>query len=481
MGSDRITSSESARWLFAENFSTSFALWVGTAGFILTIATFYPGFLSDDALDQFGQALSFRFDDWHPPAMALLWSAIDHVWIGAQPMLLLQAGLYWGSVFFLLRAIPRPDNRYLRWAIIASLFSPAILNFLGVIEEDTQLATCWVFVAARCYYRRSAGSEPSRVEKAILLILTAYGAVLRQNSAFVAGPLVLYLLVGRIVMTRVWQTAAVYLTVLIGCAVATAAMNHAIDATPRHAIRGLMNFDLAGMTLRSGENVFPFTINADEVTRLAACYGDGISHDKLIWGDCSFVWNRGMSAPLTDAGYVETWLRTIARHPISYVAHRLTFFARFGGLVSLQPTHAFWNDGSAPNTYGFVVHRHALFYLLKGAVYGALATPFLRVGFWLVAGCVLIWLARRHRRIDGPRRRFVEMTGVVSVLYLLTYLPFGVAPDFRYAYPAILLTTFGLCAQTLTLRAVWLAAIARISATRLSGWRQRAEKTGLSA
>ncbi len=73
-----------------------------------------------------------------------------------------------------------------------------------------------------------------------------------------------------------------------------------------------------------------------------------------------------------------------------------------------------------------------------------LATPLLRVGCWFFAALGLWWLALRPD-VKPEARAFSVMGTVTSLLYLLTYLPFGVAPEFRYAYPAIMLTTFSGC------------------------------------
>src|SRR5690242_857009 len=114
-----------------------FAVITALAGFALTILTFYPGFMSVDSLAQFEQGLAFHFDDWHPPIMAFAWSLLDAFRPGPEPMLLMQAGLYWGGVYYLLSAIPTRSTA-VRWIVAALLFSPALLNFAGVIWVDVQ-------------------------------------------------------------------------------------------------------------------------------------------------------------------------------------------------------------------------------------------------------------------------------------------------------------------------------------------------------
>ena len=430
--------------------SDRFAFGFCSVGFLLTMAAFYPGFAPPDALDQYQQGLSGHYSDWHPPIMALLWSNLDRVWSGPQPMLLIQAGLYWCATALLLDSVPGSSPRLVRWAIAAACISPAILCSLGVIEKDTQLTVSWVLAAVICYRQRTAGFEPSWAAKLGLLVMVTYGALLRQNSGLVAGPLVLYILIARPVLGRLWTTLVLYGCVAAVFVVMAASLNIALDADRTHVLRGLLNFDLAGISLRSGENLFPFAVDPAEMKRLDTCYDGGTWHNNLVWGDCAFIWQRGLATPLSDGSYIHAWLSAIARHPLAYALHRLTYFARFSGLVTLQPTHGFWTDGTPTNDLGFATYRHPLFYALKYYVYAGLATPFLRVGFWLAAsGTLALWCMRRPVS-DVVCRRFAMLAGLLSFAYILTYLPFGLAPDFRYVHIAVVLTTFGYAAVAAT-------------------------------
>ena len=114
--------------------------------------------------------------------------------------------------------------------------------------------------------------------------------------------------------------------------------------------------------------------------------------------------------------------------------------------MTLQPTRGFWTDGEPEVALGFAVHHHALFYALKYYVYAGLATPFLRVGFWLVASGALAYWALRGSMGQSVRGNFAGAAAILSFLYILSYLPFGLAPDFRYVHLAIVLTTFGVMA-----------------------------------
>jgi hypothetical protein len=55
-------------------------------GIIVTVAIFYPGYLSPDSLVQLSQGRSGVFNDWHPPVMSWLWGIFDRMIPGPLAM-----------------------------------------------------------------------------------------------------------------------------------------------------------------------------------------------------------------------------------------------------------------------------------------------------------------------------------------------------------------------------------------------------------
>ena len=69
-------------------------------------------------------------------------------------------------------------------------------------------------------------------------------------------------------------------------------------------------------------------------------------------------------------------------------------------------------------------------------------TPLFRMGTWLVA-CVLLCVVAWRRRAT-PEGAFVLGVCGSGALYVLSYLPLGVACEFRYVYWAVLASAAGL-------------------------------------
>jgi hypothetical protein len=84
---------------------------------------------------------------------------------------------------------------------------------------------------------------------------------------------------------------------------------------------------------------------------------------------------------------------------------------------------------------------NAWFMAVKGLHDRLAPTPLFRAGTWLsvcIAWCVLAW-----RRRATPAGAFLIGTCGSAVIYMATFLPVGVAGDFRYALWAVLAALAG--------------------------------------
>ena len=63
-------------------------------------------------------------------------------------------------------------------------------------------------------------------------------------------------------------------------------------------------------------------------------------------------------------------------------------------------------------------------------------TPIMRAGTWLLIDIVILAFAWRRR--ETPEGAFAIGACGSAAIYVLTFFPVGVAPDFRYAYWTVL-------------------------------------------
>jgi hypothetical protein len=379
------------------------------AGFAASLALFLPGDMRDpDAIEQYAQSLSFHFTDWHPPAMALLWWVTNHLWRGPQGLLLLQLASYWAAAFFVLRAV-EPFVTAPRFAIIvAVLCVPCLVGLLGQIEKDTQLACAWAFAACVVFGWRSGGRTAPWWLTGVVLVVVAYGAIVRHNAAVAVGPIAVYAATGRPVRASARQTVVSYALATVLALSASQALNAALAVQRTGIARALMAFDLIGVSVRTGQNELPFALSSVDFGRVKGCY-DGMSQDAYIFNGCSFVWPAidGTS----DRAMTIAWARAIVHHPLAYAAHRSGVFRQLAAKRSSESLGHFAK----------VVFARPLPYFI-----------------WLIGLTIVAWrLGATQADLIPGARWFVQAELAVAGLYVATLLPGAPAADFRYVFPVI--------------------------------------------
>jgi hypothetical protein len=130
------------------------------------------------------------------------------------------------------------------------------------------------------------------------------------------------------------------------------------------------------------------------------------------------------------------WLAAILHHPIAYLQHRSAFMWNFLAADNLT----MWTADVEHPTKKVFADRTA-FNVLVAAHDVLKPTPFLRVGFWLLA-CIIVCCLSWKR--SGPREAAFALAVCGSAtIYVLSFYALGVASDFRYGYWAVLAAIAG--------------------------------------
>jgi urea transporter len=108
---------------------------VVAAGCVLVLASFYPGYMSADSLDQLGQARQGMLNDHHSPVMTMLWAFLDRLWPGPQGIVLFHNVCFWSGTAILCGLA----FRRMTFAILATFsmgLAPPIFALLGTAWKD---------------------------------------------------------------------------------------------------------------------------------------------------------------------------------------------------------------------------------------------------------------------------------------------------------------------------------------------------------
>jgi hypothetical protein len=406
---------------------------IGTAAIGATVAAlglahwlaFRPGIMVWDSIRQYGQALSGRYDDWHPPAMNWLWHVLLRVEAGPGPMLVVQLVLYWGGTGLLAMAAARRGRWLLAGTVVAIALLPMFVVLEGTVLKDSLMAGCLLSAAGILAWRPANGW--ARIAVAVLLVVAA---TLRFNAVPAIVPLALAAMPERWTATRARLLGA-------GVAVAIALLavmplaNRLLDAQSSGVEYSLITYDLGGITYYSSDDAFPPMPPVKDARAInTGCY-TSISWDRYAWwGDAPCAIGFGtVRAAFAASGKSPAlwWLGQVARHPLAYAMHRLGHFNRNIRLwtrdtalptLSLKSDPNDWNLQVAPNRLSVAIERLAT--RSEGTILG---WPV----WWIVlgAGALAFWPGDGRRGVATP----LLWSGL---LYAASFLPLSVASEVRY-------------------------------------------------
>jgi hypothetical protein len=418
------------------------------AGFVLTLAAFYPGLMSADSIDQWQQGHAWSFYDVHPPMMSALWGLLDRVVQGPALMLVLHNLLFWGGLLLFWRAA-RVKAGALALAFIALGFMPQTWALLSTIWKDVGLGACFLLASALIYVAAGKGSRAALLASCPL-IFYGYGA--RLNAAPAVLPLALW---SGFVACRVFPQlharargrnvvpialGLVYfatLTVAIG--VVTKAL---IKGNTLYPYQQVLLFDLAAISKETGQSQFPEYIaraenfSTDAVSR--AYYPATVN--TLIYGAPPLLKITG------DAGNVAAlrakWLEVVPANKLTYLKHRWAAFSWLTGFNTQDVAQAFFPASGMNNPPQFRRPLNSLTRALTSYFFFFSRSIFFRGFFWILLSAGLVYLSIRLK-LDGDLEA-VFVLSVSGLLYALGYFFYSPSAEFRYLWWTMLASSVSL-------------------------------------
>lgn len=397
---------------------------------------FLPGTFIPDTLDLCAQALTGRITTWHAPVLAGLWG-----YFRPAPDLMLVASVttFVVSCYLVLRSRLRP------WVAVTVTIgiavAPVTLGWLTTHVKDLWLTVGFLATLAALSVLRRAASRRQRLIALVVAVAMSWLTV-ASRSVSVVPVTCLWLTVSpmaALVDLRAvgrWRSGA-YVVGLAGLvalvsvgsqAVLNAAVIHPTDT---YVAQATYQFDLAGLSVRTGENLFP-----PGSLRRGSTIDDIRAHFRPEAGD---GWLYGEETPLIHpirtAAVVEAqrtaWIDAVREHPLGYVQMRSEYtlgLLGFRGEVS-----GVFDKGSRPETWDYacdVPERR-----LPG-VQSVVADWLATASSWpIFRGWVFVALLVASSLFTGLRRcaesRALLAGGLAN---LATIIVLGISPTFRYSW-----------------------------------------------
>ena len=397
---------------------------------------FSPGFMSDDTLYQYRQAMGLAaLNNTHPIIMAMLWRFLARVSDSTGTMLLFHQLLYWSTItLFVLLVTKRLAYRI--GLLLAIGFCPPLVIISLHIWKDVGMMCALALACATLLgyirYRHWAWL--------VVTALALFYAVAVRINGFIPALFLLfffaYVVVDRLKLGAMKKAALGALMVAalsLSYFQSIAALNAKI--TEKSYVLGtLLVWDLAEISLAKGEDVMPayiLRVGTGPVLKDLARVRVREANYPL-WAVISpFPAQEYQSRLLPD------WLSVVAANPAAYLKHRGHVFLTMLG-IGTPKTYYPYHPGIDNNEFGFkfnhITEQKAGSYF-RGFDRLA-ATPFYKVWVYLLL-CVVTFVitCRRLWRMDGKKDEnalaaAVALSGIAnmgSLFFLAT------AADYRYA------------------------------------------------
>lgn len=401
--------------------------------FLATFIAYLPGFMSPDSIDQYTQSITGNYKDWHPPAMAILWSLLNRFYNGPVSMLFFQLFLFWCSIYFLSRI---SDSR--RWFAILLVFSfmPFVQNFIGYIIKDVQmvfsLLLAFAIICNALLLRRTA----YLYEIIISGLLLIYGGCVRPNAVSALLPLSFLWActfpITKQVLHKVIIAIAFLFVVLI---IQNVIIPVVIKPEKSYSEVKLYLHDITSIYINTGEKFYPDFLNEGDYFDVdtTAAYYHVATFDKAWWMKKGILTDDIRLGDSRVKQLQKLWFKAIRKYPFVYLKARLEGALYFLRLKNRSDEFYFFFPWIHPNKYGFTYERNFLSNILLDWVEVHRKMPYMKPWFWIIINLILIpfiWL------VNDKKIRLCSLSLLISSLlyFLPQVLLFQTDTDFRYFY-----------------------------------------------
>ncbi len=389
----------------------------------LQLVAFHWGVVMPDTVEQYRQALTAQYDDWHPPVTAALWRLIMRVHQGTGGILLFDIALYWSGIGLIARRLLRDGRTAAAILIVAVAMLPIPFGQMGAILKDPLLAALCVLVTG--IIMNDGQHHP--IGRAIALVALVIATATRFNALFATLPLLLAL--APVASLATWPRRIIVTTAGAATLVASSWLINVAILQPHRSepIFSLVNFDLGGIAAFGGSNPYPSMNDVESARLTRLCYDPGHYNPSYLPA-CNEVEN-GLAeyAHHHHVAATRLWITAISRAPISYLRHRIAHLnLNWRFLVPNVPLDAVYLM-SQPNDLGIRFVPNPLTRAIVAAAQWMAWSPLGRPATWLAVALALLAISDVL-----PSRRAIRALACSALAYGFGYALVSVATDMRY-------------------------------------------------
>jgi len=309
--------------------------------FLYTLTIFLPGAYSIDSWNQWNEVTGKHFDDWYGTGLATSWRLLWILTGNYMCLYVTQMFLYWTFITLLIWKM-----RFRKFAYWLTLGAALFFCFIPqYVMRDSLTVLAWGIASLLLLY--ACEIEKYRRLLAILsLLLLAYGVWVRINAFIALLPLIYAAILlmekeKQALWKRLLLTVGATLALLVGIQLFTYKIQKADKTFPDYKLKLL---DLSGISMLSGENLFPPAINNYHLFNLDTLFSKytPASIDDIYWPE-----NHQSIFPYPndslDNAVTGSYRSAILHHPFLYLENRFNGFLYYLRIRKRFSSDEYWN------------------------------------------------------------------------------------------------------------------------------------------
>lgn len=396
------------------------------AAFFVCTFLFWPGLLRPDSITQMQQGIAGAFTDFHPPMMGFLWGFFYKIYSGSGPMFLFHLALYWMAVALFANA----EIYKAKWVYFIA-FLPPVFSYQLLVIKDLSFVNAYLFCAAWLHFYSMRELVPSTLSLIMWVIIAFYGTAVAYQ-AIVALPWLCLWLAKFYWPDRgkKWVIAGL---MFFGVIIAGVELFNKTMAASSHAAQHLKLYDLAGISTKLNEPVFPDYIKGNthyDFERVKKLYNPNRVDDLTFSSDSPL-----MSTVAADQLHAlhRTWVGAILAHPFVYLKHRWGIFYQQLTVSLLKAPSNIKGEtpGAILRILGWV----------ENSGFFAIASWFMAYIIYFFIQLVYVYKGYKHFS-EHPKYTSLFFQNIMGMMLVLSLFFVARAAEARYAYLAIAMFHF---------------------------------------
>jgi predicted O-methyltransferase YrrM len=400
----------------------------------LVVASFNPGCMNADSLDQWSQANTHQYSDWHPPMVAILWAGLRLIYPGIQSMLVFQNLAFSLGLFLMLRAfIPSLKLNLLLMALIT--LHAAVFVYLGSLIKDSLMSALLVLSVGLLFeYTRSRRSFVFWLCLASCYLTFA----VRHNGVLAVLFPIALLFWARLgpwempVARRVAVTAAGLGFMLVAFAGASSLVESIFKVRHEYSYQALLLYDLSALSAGTGKLLMPARFVAPDASlpEIRAALTPTWA-DTLFWGPKRLLLFSASGDEVH--GLLGAWFRAVLENPGLYLHWRWAVFRVLLGLGQ-DVAQPYVEGGIPENSMHIQMSHTALNREVMSALGEVRNSLFFRPWLYVLILAMFCIAGAFHRRTD------LTLVAASGLIYFVAFLFITPGGPFRYACSTVILT-----------------------------------------